>query len=81
MNDPPASAGGITAFWSNVGWLGLNQPPIKKEAMEDNEIPPAEAGGLFNPSLPSINRIFRIPPAEAGGLFNPSLISSSIKFC
>ena len=61
--------------------VGIEVTADKKEARENNGIPPAEAGGSFNPSLPCINRIFRIPPAEAGGLFNPSLISSSIKLC
>ena len=32
--------------------VGIEATADKKEAMEDNEIPPAEAGGSFNPSLP-----------------------------
>jgi hypothetical protein len=34
--------------------VGIEATADKKEAMEDNEIPPAEAGGLFNSSLPML---------------------------
>jgi len=52
---------------------------IRSREFHQLSIPPAAAGGLFNPSLPKTENIPAIPPAAAGGLFIPSLCFPPLK--
>ncbi|MGH9846588.1 MAG: ATP-binding protein, partial [Blastocatellia bacterium] len=58
--------------FSRAGGAADISPLVSTQIMF-NRIPPAEAGGSFNPGLPKTGKDPRIPPAGAGGLFNPGL--------
>src|SRR5215510_14790191 len=54
-------------------WIVQSQPTISTQIMF-NRIPPAGAGGSFNPSLQGLGRFPRIPPPAGGGSFKSNLL-------